>query len=314
MHATPLPFQVGDPVQHRGIVVTPLFPRQDPVARYVTLDAGLSRGLTITVTSEDGTVPELAVGNPTDDDVLLYDGEELVGGKQNRILDVNVLVAARTTLTIPVACVEQGRWHAVSKSFAPARHISNAELRRRKAAALADAPLARGAAQETVWASVHELSERMGVRSPTRAHRDVFLAREHELASLEPAFEVEPRQCGVVLGLGDELCLDAVSRPDAFALLWPKLRAGYLLDALERLDGRPTETKRVLGFLDEVAEAPVVRRPSIGRGSELHLRGPGVLGSGVELDGETVQLSGFTAEGERGRTVGRIARPSRRSV
>jgi hypothetical protein len=70
----------------------------------------------------------------------------------------------------------------------------------------------------------------------------------------------------------------------------------------------------VLGFLDEVAEAPVERRPSIGRGSELHLRGLGVLGSGLELDGETVQLSGFTAEGVRRRTVGRIARPSRRSV
>jgi hypothetical protein len=107
MHATPLPFQVGDPVQHRGIVVTPLFPRQDPVARYVTLDTGLSRGLTITETSEAGTVPELAVGNPTDDDVLLYDGEELGGAKQNRILDISVLVAARTTLTIPVSCVEQ---------------------------------------------------------------------------------------------------------------------------------------------------------------------------------------------------------------
>lgn len=100
-----------------------------------------------------------------------------------------------------------------------------------------------------MWASVHELSERMGVRSPTRAHRDVFLARERELASLEPAFEVEPGQCGAVLGFGDKLSVDAVSRPDVFALLWPKLRVPAR--RLERLDGRPTETKRVLGFGDE---------------------------------------------------------------
>jgi hypothetical protein len=158
------------------------------------------------------------------------------------------------------------------------------------------------------------MAARMEVASPTRAHRDLFLARQGDLALLEPAFEAEPGQCGAVLGLGDMLCLDAVSQPDAFALLWPKLRAGYLLDALERLDGRPTETKRMLGFLDEVAEAPVERGPSVGRGDALRLRGPGVLGSGLEVDGETVQLSGFTAEGDGRRIVGRIARPSHPSV
>ena len=37
-------------------------------------------------------------GNPLDDRVLLYDGEELVGAKQNRILNVTVLVEARSKL------------------------------------------------------------------------------------------------------------------------------------------------------------------------------------------------------------------------
>ena len=41
-----------------------------------------------------GDVPELAVSNPLPDDVLLYDGAEVVGAKQNRILNVSVLVAA----------------------------------------------------------------------------------------------------------------------------------------------------------------------------------------------------------------------------
>ena len=98
-----------------------------------------------------------------------------------------------------------------------------------------------------------------------------------------------------MLGLGDTLCLDAVSRPDAFAAIWPKLRAGYLLDALERLDGPPTRTRRLLGFVDEVTDAPVTRGPSVGLGTDLRLRGPGVLGSGLEVDGETIQLSAFTA-------------------
>ena len=137
MTTTTFSFQLGDPVEHRGVVIAPLFPLRDPRARYITLDAALARGLTITETSEAGDVPELTVANPLAENVLLYDGAELVGAKQNRILNVTVLVAAGSTLRIPVSCTEQGRWRSVSKSFSPAPHIVNAELRRRKAAALA---------------------------------------------------------------------------------------------------------------------------------------------------------------------------------
>ncbi len=314
MDTTTLPFQVGDPVEHRGIVLAPLFPLRDPVARYVTLDEGLSRGLAITETGATGAVPELAVANPLAEDVLLYDGEELVGAMQNRILNVSVLVAAGSTLAIPVSCVEEGRWRSVSATFAPAAHVSSAQLRRRKAVALGEAPLVRGGAQADVWASVREQSARMGTPSPTGAQRDLFRAHERELAALEPAFAAEPGQCGAVLGLGDALCVDAVSRPEAFGALWPKLRAGYLLDALERLDGRATRIERLLGFLDEVGDAPVTRRASVGLGRDVRLRGPGVLGSGLELDGETIQLSAFTAEADGPHGPGRIARPSRRSA
>lgn len=295
MHTTLLPFQVGDPVEHRGIIVAPLFPLRDPRARYLMLEAVLARGLSITETSDAGEVPELVVSNPLSEDILLYDGAEIVGAKQNRILNVSVLVAAGSTIRIPVSCTEQGRWRSISTRFSPAPHITNTELRRRKAAALEAMPLARGVAQTEVWETIRGHAERLGASSPTGAHRDLFRARQRELEALEPAFPAEPGQCGTVLALGDALCLDALSRPDAFAEIWPKLRRGYLLDALEHLDRRATPTKRLLGFVDEVADATVLRRPSAGLGSDLRLKGPGVLGSGLEIDDETIQLSAYTA-------------------
>ena len=93
---SPFTFQLGDPVEHRGIVITPLFPARDPVAAYITLDEALPRGLRLAETSESGSVPELVVENPLAERVLLYDGEELLGAKQNRVLDVSVLVAAKS--------------------------------------------------------------------------------------------------------------------------------------------------------------------------------------------------------------------------
>ena len=287
-------FQLGEPVDHRGIVLAPLFPLRDPVARYATLDDALARGLEITEIGPDGTVPELAVSNPLDEAVLLYDGEELAGAKQNRILDVSVLVAARSKLVVPVSCVERGRWRAVSRTFSSAGHVAHTELRRTKARALGAGPLERGAAQGAVWDSVDRRLEALDVDSVTRAHSDAFRAHRRRLDDLAAGLEALPGQCGAVLAIGDSLCLDAVSRPDAFAALWPKLRDGYLLDALDRLDRPPTDAEHVFRFVDQVGGAEVTRGPAAGLGFDLRLRGRGLVASGLELDGGLLQLSAFT--------------------
>ena len=305
-------FQIGEPVEHRGIVVAPLYPCRDPVAAYVTLDQALASGLRIRETSESGSVPELLVENPLDGRVLLYDGEELVGAKQNRILNVSVLVEAKATVAIPVSCVEQGRWRNVSTAFGSGSHISHAELRRRKAEAQAARPLARGVSQSEVWEAVHEKSVRMRVSSPTGASSDLYRHYERDLRLLEDAFPAQPGQCGAVLGIGHDVCLDMVSRPDAFACLWPKLRAGYLLDALEQLDGKPTSRGEFEGLLADVGRAESSRQQSAGLGEDLRLRGENVIGSGLELEGELIQLSAFRSEDGGRRAFGRIARPSRR--
>src|SRR5262245_14278026 len=78
---------------------------------YLTLDEALdSNTAHVTEVSESGSVPELVFKNEHDRAVLLVDGEELIGAKQNRILNISILVPARSTLTIPVSCVEAGRW------------------------------------------------------------------------------------------------------------------------------------------------------------------------------------------------------------
>ena len=304
--------QLGTAVEHRGIVVAPLFPRRNPGADYVTLDQALAQGLRISETSQSGSVPELVVENPLSERVLLYDGEELVGAKQNRILNVSVLVEAQSQLTIPVSCVEQGRWRRESTHFRGSTTISHAELRRRKAERQAAQPLARGVAQGEVWDALHEKALRMSVDSPTGASRDLYRHYERDLRTLEDAFPAQRGQCGALLALGHDLCLDLVSRPDAFARLWPKLRSGYLLDALERLDGEPAAWEGIGVFVDAVDRSLQSRQPSAGLGEDVRLRGERVIGSGLELDGELVQLSAFTSGDDGRRAFGRIARPSAR--
>ena len=304
--------QLGDPVEYRGIVLAPLFPRRTPAAGYLTLDAAAPQGLRVTEVDAAGSVPELAVENPLGEHVLLYDGEELVGAKQNRILNVTVLVQAHSKLRIPVSCVEQGRWAAKSASFAAALHVSDPELRRRKNLRLSQAPLARGDAQHEVWNAVSEKAHRLGAHSPTAAHADTFAQHRRSLDEVQGAFPLAPGQSGALLALGpDTLCLDYVSRPDAFARLYPKLLTGYALDALERLDRPPAAVEALNGLIETTAASLVRRQPSEGLGKDIRFDGRGLVGSGLELDSELIQLSVFT-HGERAERVGRIASPSRR--
>src|SRR5919197_1181698 len=220
----PHPIQLGEPVEHRGVVIAPLFPRTDPRAEYLTLEQAVPLGFHVTEIDAAGSVPELSAKNPLDSNVLLYDGEELLGAKQNRILNVTVLVPARSETKIPVSCVEEGRWSARSAHFAASPHAAYPELRRRKAVQLSVAPLAHGVAQAAVW---EEVASRDG-DSPTRAHADIYRERPTP-DGLRDAFPLVPGQSGALLALGDRLCLDYVSRPDAFARLYPKLLEGYLL-------------------------------------------------------------------------------------
>src|SRR5439155_23997730 len=148
------PIQLGDPVEHRGVVIVPLFPRTGPRAEYLTLDEAVPLGFHVTELDAAGSVPELLAKNPLDSNVLLYDGEELLGAKQNRILNVTVLAPARSETKIPVSCVEEGRWHARGANFDAAPHTAYPELRRRKAEQLSADPLARGASQAAAWEEV----------------------------------------------------------------------------------------------------------------------------------------------------------------
>ena len=304
------PIQLGDPVEHRGVVIAPLFPRLDPHADYLVLEQAVPLGFHVTEVSAGGSVPTLLAKNPLDHDVLLYDGEELLGAKQNRILDVTVLAAARSETAIPVSCVEEGRWSARSAAFAPSPQAAYPELRRRKAVQLSAAPLESGTAQAAVWDEVASKAERLGIHSPTRAQADIFAGRRDVLGALTQSFPLLPGPSGALLALGDRLCLDYVSRPKAFAHLYPKLLHGYLLDAIERLDGPPAQTESLGAFVESTLAAPRSRRSSAGLGEDVRLAAAGIVGSGLDLDGELIQLCAFSSDAPDGGT--RIARPTRR--
>jgi hypothetical protein len=239
----------------------------------------------------------LGVTNDADRPLLLLDGEELVGAKQNRVLNTTVLVAAHATLRIPVSCVEQGRWSYRGRRFASSDSSLYASLRAKKAARVSES-LKRGAGhasdQGEIWTGVAERSSRLEVDSPTGAMRDVFTRLEDDLAAARQALAPRAEQVGALVFLaGRWVGLDLLPSPALFARAWPRLCAGYAADALAAGPGR---ARKIVPdkVLSRVAAAPVERAAAVGLGEELRLGGP-VAGAALVADGLVAHLMAFPA-------------------
>ena len=116
----------------RNLTVFPILAPEGEGPDYLTLARAIEEDLVrVTEVDRDGHVPELKLVNDAPVMVLVVEGEELVGAKQNRIVNVTFLVPEKAEITIPVSCVEQGRWSYRSEAFAAGKNFMHASLRRR---------------------------------------------------------------------------------------------------------------------------------------------------------------------------------------
>ncbi len=95
-----------------NLAMVPVFSDQTITQKYITLEEGIASSLLNVEELEGGaSVNDILLRNKSNEFALLFEGEELLGAMQNRILDVSILVKPNTKQILPVACVEAGRWH-----------------------------------------------------------------------------------------------------------------------------------------------------------------------------------------------------------
>lgn len=81
---------------------------------YRLLEGDAITAVEVTEVDDAGSVPTILVKNRLDARLFLMDGQELVGAKQNRILNTDVVVPARTELKIAEQTLEM-YGHAVTR-------------------------------------------------------------------------------------------------------------------------------------------------------------------------------------------------------
>ncbi len=315
---------IGEAQSFENMAVFPLTRPQNGGPEYITLREALERGVfTVTETSEGGSVPELRVENKGDVAVLLLDGEELAGAKQNRIVNTTILVAPKSGLKVPVSCTEQGRWSYVSREFVESGHQMDCKLRSANMVVVHEnlrAERGFSSDQHKVWDRVAEVAHLAAVPTRTGAMKDVYDAKGAELDDYLKSFKIVDGQKGLLVVLdGKPVGFDFVSRPAAFGLLFPKLVKSYAMEAMLAAEERKRrerskkaktagqeavekrgETALAVGearsFLASAAACDEQKNESVGMGSYFRYAGPGMVGSALAVDEAVVHMAFFGVE------------------
>ena len=310
------------------LCIVPLRSTVKVASRYVLLDQAISGGtLTVSEVSEAGSVPYLQAINKGPWPVLIFDGEELVGAKQNRITNATILVGVGKTV-LPVSCVEQGRWSSRSQSFASGTYASQPSLRLFKERKVREAsrsayvghhrPAVGGdeaitaemaqrqraeryrSDQGEVWDEVAKTVRNLGAIAPTMAMADSYEAGKDTLDQTVEFFAsglAQEDTVGALVFLGGEfVCLDLLRPAKRFGLLSHKLLRGYALEAM--LQGKKVPDSfdpeaSAYRLFAEILEAGAESQPAVDLGYDLRVETKRVSGSGLLWQDELIQLSVF---------------------
>jgi hypothetical protein len=339
----------GEGLRHENLTIFPLIAEPQPELPYLLLGDALDLGFVSIGEMGSGSVPSLVATNRGDVDVLILDGEQLIGAKQNRITNRTIILQAKTETVIPVSCMEQGRWHHVSPEFRSSPKPRHAPPRVRRQAREVEAAYAANpsragvsvlhAAQSAVWREIAEVGVGMGVHSDTGAMDEIYDHHSESVDDWIASFPCREDQVGLLAFLGRRpLGLDLVGNQALHARLHERFLGGYVIDALARR--RPTRGKAsvarhteikpeaTLRFLSAVGRARRGAAPTVGKGAYHMLSGRAIgaeLSDIVEYGERLVHLSAFPgerssrsghrpggAEADNGQSHNPIAPPSRR--
>ena len=223
----------GSPQSYKNMTVIPLFHNNGDKLIYRTLSESIkAKEVEITEVSESGHVPELKVINHSDNLVLIIDGEQFIGAKQNRVINATVLLEKKTTTIINVACVEQGRWnYSKNKHFADSDNLMNYEIRAKRMASVNMSLKVSNkfrADQSEVWEDVAAFSRKAKVVSNTMAMDDVYDKNEKEFGDYQKEFKTVENQKGMIIIINGEIAgIEYLSNAESFSNVAEKLIKSY---------------------------------------------------------------------------------------
>jgi hypothetical protein len=316
--------EIGRSSEFRNLILFPLVRRSPAVLPldYLLLEDGIAQGtVRVTELHAGGSVPELRVENNADLPVLLVDGEELVGAKQNRVLNLTILAQAKHTTVIPVSCVEAGRWRMECSDLQVADHVMYSFARGERVTQVTAAMRSNGTRksdQGAVWRNIAAKATRLKASSPTGAMSAIYDRHASSVEEFTRAFAWQEGQCGVAFGIsGRILGLEVFDHPEVMRRFFQKLVRSYALDALDTALARsePVSVEVVFALITQISAAQSFAEQALGIGKDVRFTGPKICGAGLWACERYVHICAFARNDNSPDAPNfwtRITRPSHR--
>ncbi len=290
--------EVGEALHYRNLTVFPLFVVNGHEPGYCLLSEAIEAGTAeLTEVSDSGSVPELLLDNRGGLPILLPEGEVVTGAKQNRVLNITVLVAANARTVLPVSCVERGRWSHISRGF-DATHYAPPNLRASKSASVRVNRRRTGRAQSNqgeVWERVAETLRASHSESVTESLIDGYAASRDRVQDYMARLELPERAAGVIVATaGGVAGMDLYDCPDTFRKLWPRIGEAYFFEAgLRGGEGEPAPAEQARDFLVRFIESLEPGAAPVGLGTEYTSGREDVVGSALWHDDRILHSCAF---------------------
>lgn len=296
--------RIGKPRTVKNMTVIPFAGNKKARITYTIIDKAIDVGdAVVKEVDEGGNVPQLKLSNKSKKFILINDGTQLLGAKQNRIVNATILVSPGMGITIPVSCVEAGRWNYRGRFFRGGKHHSPHKMRIDYVTAQHFSPKSGMwyvADQGKVWNEVDKMSQKLGSRSPTRSMEEVFDQKEKSFDEYLKSFTLGKTQTGFAVFINGEFCgLDLFDTPETLSAIHRKLLSGYVADALMA----EKSTKMFLGvdvsgklkeLLREVQETSMEQHPAaVGVGLDERYEGKYSIGKCCSFESDLLHFSAF---------------------
>ncbi len=273
---------------HKNVAIIPIKTPINYKFDILTLKKGFELGLAEVKECEHSTVNTLIVKNNSVTPLLLVDGEEIVGGDQNRIVSSTILIAPQSEMKIPVNCTEQGRWR-YEKEFIHSDYMANSRTRFAKA----HSRYTHENRQSAVWRSIGELEKKRKFHSATSAMTESYDNLKEELDVSK--FKIASGQTGVLIIIDGKIKgFEIFFNSQIYSEYHEKILKSYLIDTDLNDDVFAINIDEAKQYIANAIDSEFKQTPNVGLETPYEFKNSDGLGTVYAYDDEIIHLSYFT--------------------
>ena len=296
-----LNFNVSEPVEKKNITTFFLSSIEKNNNKYLSLSEAMDKNqVQISEVNKKGLLTKLSVSNKSSDNIIILNGELIIGTqiRQDRIVDSTVLIPGYATVLINTFCGEQYRWspRLSSNKISTSESLYFSSGRANNAADI-NTKLSK---QCRIWSEISEKISDFNVKSFTNSVDQIYKKKKVNVEEIVNFFKIPPEAVGVALGINNQLVnIDIFSNNCMLQIYLPKIIRSIALDSFKKISKKSyLKKKDVHRFLRQIHQANKQKRKVVEGtlGEELQFNSESVAGSILYHKEQTVHFSAFVKE------------------